>query len=117
MIIAAQRLPILIATRPVDFRCGHNALAMMVQTELGLDPHSGITVIFRSKRGDRLKILVWDGSGLVLLYKVLESGSFSWPRVQDGVMRLSRAQYEALFEGLEWQRVVPRRVQAPVAAG
>jgi len=50
----------------VDFRCGHQALALMVQTELKLDPHSGITVIFRSKRGDRLKILVWDGTGYAL---------------------------------------------------
>ena len=63
MIVAGQRLPILIATKPVDFRCGHNALALIVQTELKLDPHSGVTVVFRSKRGDRLKILVWDGSG------------------------------------------------------
>ncbi|WP_082557336.1 IS66 family insertion sequence element accessory protein TnpB [Ensifer sp. Root127] len=65
MIVAGQRLPILIATRPVDFRCGHQALALMVQTELKLDPHSGVTVVFRSKRGDRLKILVWDGTGMV----------------------------------------------------
>jgi len=60
VIVAGQRLPIVIATRPVDFRCGHNALALIVQTELKLDPHSGVTVVFRSKRGDRLKILVWD---------------------------------------------------------
>mgnify|MGYP001025857144 FL=1 len=117
MIVAGQRLPILIATRPVDFRCGHNALALIVQTELKLDPHSGITVVFRSKRGDRLKILVWDGTGLVLTYKVLEQGSFAWPKVQDGVMRVSRAQAEALFEGLDWRRVVAQRVRAPTAAG
>ena len=115
MIVAGQRLPILIATRPVDFRCGHNALALIVQTALKLDPHSGVTVIFRSKRGDRLKILVWDGTGLVLVYKVLESGSFAWPKVQDGTMRLSRAQFEALFEGLDWRRVVAQRVLAPTA--
>ena len=96
MIIAGQRLPIVIATRPVDFRRGHDGLAATVQNELGLDPHSGLTVIFRSKRGDRLKILVWDGTGLVLVYKRLEQGIFTWPKVQDGVMRLSRA----LFEGL-----------------
>ena len=65
MIVAGQRLPILIATRPVDFRCGHQGLALKVQTELKLDPHSGVTVVFRSKRGDRLKILVWDGTGMV----------------------------------------------------
>ena len=100
MIIAGQRLPIVIATRPVDFRRGHDGLAATVQNELGLDPHSGLTVIFRSKRGDRLKILVWDGTDLVLVYKRLEQPSFAWPKVQDGVMRLSRAQFEALFEGL-----------------
>jgi transposase len=117
VIVAGQRLPILIATRPVDFRCGHNALALIVQTELNLNPHSGVTVVFRSKRGDRLKILVWDGTGMVLIYKVLESGNFAWPKVQDGTMRLSRAQAEALFEGLDWRRVVAQRVLAPTAAG
>ena len=91
--------------------------ALIVQTELKLDPHSGATVVFRSKRGDRLKILVWDGTGMVLIYKVLEQGSFAWPKIQDGVMRLSRAQAEALFEGLDWRRVVAQRVLAPTAAG
>jgi transposase len=117
MIVAGQRLPILVATPPVDFRCGHQALALIVQNTLRLDPHSGVTVIFRSKRGDRLKILVWDGTGMVLVYKVLEKGSFAWPKVQDGVMRLSRAQLEALFEGLDWRRVMAQRVMAPAAAG
>jgi len=117
MIIAGQRLPIVIATRPVDFRRGHDGLAATVQNELGLDPHSGLTVIFRSKRGDRLKILVWDGTGLVLVYKRLEQGSFAWPKVQDGVMRLSRAQFEALFEGLDWRRVMAQKVVPPTAAG
>lgn len=84
MIVAGQRLPILIATRPVGFRCGHQALALMVQTELKLDPHSGVTVVFRSKRGDRLKILVWDGTGMVLTYKILEHGSFAWPKCRMG---------------------------------
>jgi transposase len=117
MIIAGQRLPIVMATRPVDFRRGHDGLAATVQNELGLDPHSGLTVIFRSKRGDRLKILVWDGTGLVLVYKRLEQGSFAWPKVQDGVMRLSRAQFETLFEGLDWRRVMAQKVVPPAAAG
>lgn len=116
MIVAGQRLPVLVATQ-LDFRCGHQALALIVQTELKLDPHSGVTVIFRSKRGDRLKILVWDGTGMVMVYKVLEEGSFAWPKVRDGVMRLSRAQFEALFEGLDWRRVVAQRVRPPAAAG
>ena len=105
-----------IATRPVDFRKGHDGLAALVHSELGLDPHSGLIVVFRSKRGDRIKVLLWDGSGLVLVYKRLESGRFAWPQVRDGTMRLSRAQFEALFEGLEWRRVLPARVRRPAAA-
>ena len=73
-------------------------------------------MVFRSKRGDRIKILVWDGSGLVMTYKRLEAGEFVWPRISEGVMRLTRAQYEALVEGLDWKRVVARRMQAPTAA-
>lgn len=116
MIVPGQRLSIVIATRPVDFRCGHDALAAIVQTRLGLDPHSGLVVVFRSKRLDRAKILVWDGTGLVLIYKRLEASRFQWPQVQDGVLRICRGQYEALFEGLDWRRLVVRRVRAPGAA-
>jgi transposase len=116
MIVPSQRLAIVIATQPVDFRCGHDALAALVQTRLGLDPHSGLMVVFRSKRKDRAKILVWDGSGLVLVYKRLEAGGFSWPRVEEGVARISRAQFEALFDGLEWQRLAVKRVTQPGAA-
>jgi transposase len=116
MIVPGQRMPIVIATRPVDFRRGHDGLAATVQNELGLDPFSGLTVVFRSRRGDRVKILVWDGSGLVMVYKRLDAGQFSWPRVQDGTMRLSRAQFEALFEGLQWKRMMAQRVRAPAAA-
>ena len=114
MIVPGQRMPIVIATRPVDFRCGHDGLAAKVQNELKLDPHSGLTVVFRSKRGDRLKILVWDGSGLVLVSKVLQTGAFHWPRAQDGVMRLSASQASALFEGLQWSKMHTPRAQVPV---
>jgi len=112
MIVPGQRMPIVVATRPVDFRRGHDGLAATVRdTSWASIRIPGwrcsarrsnrwrARASLRSKRGDRLKILVWDGSGLVLIYKRLESGSFAWPRVRDGVMRLSRAQYEALFEG------------------
>jgi transposase len=117
MIVPAEAVRVVIATRPVDFRRGHDSLAALAQQQLGLDPHSGVIVVFRSKRGDRIKILVFDGSGLVLVYKRLEEGKFAWPAIRDGVMRLSRAQFEALFDGLEWQRVHgPRRVRRPSAA-
>ena len=117
MIIPAQaiKIVIVIVTKPVDFRKGHDGLAAYVEKELGLKAHSGIVVIFRAKRAYQIKILVWDGSGLVLTYKRLEVGKFAWPAINNGVMRLSKAQFEALFEGLDWRRVYGRRVHAPVA--
>ena len=131
MIVAGQRQPILIAPPPVDFRRGHRALALIVQTELKLDLHFGVTIRFRSKRGDSLKTLIWEDeayqktvrgtvfstNGLVMIYNVLEQGSLAWPKVQDGTMRLSRAQHEAMFEGLDWHRIVAQRVVPPSAAG
>jgi transposase len=115
VIVPAQSVRIVVATKPVDFRKGHDGLAAVAEKELGLDPNSGLVIVFRAKRADRVKILLWDGSGLVMVYKRLEEGGFAWPRVEDGVMRLSRAQFEALFEGLDWRRVRAPRVQKPLS--
>ena len=106
---------VLIATRPVDFRRGADGLAATVQSVLRQDPFSGTIFVFRSKRADRVKLVFWDGTGLCLLCKRLEDGKFRWPRVQDGVMRLSAAQLSALLEGLDWSRVHARRVTRPQA--
>ena len=109
MIVPPAGVRVLVASRPVDFRRGADSLAALVQTALRHDPFSGTIYVFRSKRADRVKVLVWDGSGLVLMWKRLESGAFRWPPVTDGVMRLSAAQLAALLEGLDWSRVhVPR---------
>ena len=71
---------------------------------------------FRSKRGDMLKMLAWEGTGLVLTYKRIEERRFAWPGIEDGVMRLSKGPFEALFEGLDWHRVRARPVRPPLAA-
>ena len=75
---------VLIATRPVDFRRGADSLAAMVQSVLGQDPFCGTVFVFRSKRADRVKMLVYDGTGLVLIWKRLEGSKFSWPAISDG---------------------------------
>jgi transposase len=64
-----------------------------------------VVLVFRSKRADRVKILVWDGSGLVLIWKQLEANTFRWPPVVDGVLRLSAVEFVALFAGIDWRRV------------
>jgi transposase len=82
---------------------------------LAQDPSSGTVLVFRSRRADRVKLLVWDGSGLVLVWKRLEQGAFKWPPISDGVMRLSPAQLAALVEGLDWSRVHVPRIARPKA--
>jgi transposase len=82
---------VFVATKPVDFRKGLDGLSAVVQEHLKLDPFSGAIFVFRAKRAGRVKILVWDGTGITMVYKHLEGAKFSWPRIEDGVMRLSRA--------------------------
>jgi transposase len=64
-------------------------MAALAAEVLGEDPFSGEVIVFRSKRADRIKILVWDGSGLVLVCKRLSHGALRWPPVVDGVMTLT----------------------------
>ncbi len=109
---------VLVATKPVDFRKGAEGLAALVKEQMRADPFSGAVYVFRAKRADRIKLIFWDGTGLCLYAKRLEEGQFRWPKVQDGVMRLTSAQLGALLEGLDWRRVhQARRTRTPVAAG
>src|SRR5438552_1902049 len=74
-------------------------------------------LVDRAKRADRVKLIFWDGTGVVLVAKRLENGKFNWPTIHDGVMRLSAAQLQALLEGLDWRRVHEvRRTAVPAAA-
>ena len=65
---------------------------------------------------DRVKILVYDGTGLVLYSKRLEAGRFTWPSPAEGVVRLSAAQLATLLEGLPWHRLEPHAVRRPRTA-
>jgi len=115
MITPRAGLQVLVATKPVDFRKGADGLAALVQESLKADPFCGAVYVFRAKRADRVKLLWWDGTGMCLLAKRLEGGPFRWPRIEDGVMRLSSAQLSALVEGLDWSRVHARDVARPSA--
>jgi transposase len=107
---------ILLAAQPVDFRKGMDGLAALVQQALRADPFQGDVFIFRAKRADRVKLLVFDGTGLVLYSKRLEAGRFCWPSPADGVVRLTSAQLATLLEGLAWNRLQPRLVRRPSTA-
>jgi transposase len=115
MIAVPAGVKVLVATKPVDFRKGADGLVALVREALGHDPFSGTIFIFRSKRADRLKIVAWDGSGLILLWKRLEHSAFKWPPVSDGVMRLTAAQLAALIDGMDWSRLHALDIARPTA--
>ncbi|WP_192180458.1 IS66 family insertion sequence element accessory protein TnpB [Mesorhizobium amorphae] len=123
MIGPTGAVKVIVATKPVDFRKGAEGLAALVRETMGADPFSGAVYVFRAKRTDRIKLIFcklifWDGTGVCLYAKRLEDGEFRWPKVQDGVMRLTAAQLSALLEGLDWRRVhEARRTRVPVQAG
>jgi len=103
-----------LAAGVTDMRRGFDGLAALVQQRLGADPFSGHLFIFRGRRGDRVKLLWWDGDGMCLLAKRLERGRFVWPQAADGSIHLSAAQLSMLLEGIDWR--TPRRSAPELAA-
>jgi transposase len=74
---------VFVALEPVDLRKSFSGLEMLVSERLGEDLRQGALFVFSNRRHSRLKMLYWDGTGLWLLIKRLEQGTFSWPRVID----------------------------------
>jgi transposase len=97
-----------------DMRKGFDGLAAMVQTALAANPFCGHVFVFRGKRGDILKVLWFDGQGLMLLAKRLERGRFVWPQATSGSVSLTPAQLSMLLEGIDWR--MPVRTHEPLLA-
>jgi transposase len=97
-----------------DMRKGFDGLAAMVQTALAANPFCGHVFVFRGKRGDILKVLWFDGQGLMLLAKRLERGRFVWPQATSGSISLTSAQLSMLLEGIDWR--MPVRTHEPLLA-
>jgi transposase len=117
-LIAARAGPrVWVATQPIDFRRGVHGLVALVAQALRADPNRGEIFVFRSKRNDRIKLLAWDGSGMVLATKWLESGKFAWPPVADGTICLSSTQLALLLDGLAWSQATAPVVKKPVLVG
>lgn len=108
----AQGARIWLATEAADMRCGFDRLAERVRGVVGQNPLSGHLFVFRSRRGDRLKILLWDRDGFLLWYKRLESGVFKLPRVQEGVrsVELRASELAMVLDGIDVSKLkrVPR---------
>ena len=105
---------IYLSLAPTDMRKSFDSLSALVQAHLQQDPYSGHWFVFRNKAGDRIKVLVWDGTGLVLYYKRLESGTFVWPQLNArGVFHMNLVQLNALLEGMDWRRLLERQTKTP----
>ncbi|KAA0675868.1 IS66 family insertion sequence element accessory protein TnpB [Azospirillum brasilense] len=116
MIAPPPGVRVLVWSEPVDFRRGMDSLAALVQVTLHKDPFAGDVYVFRSRRSDRVKLLVWDGTGLLLISKRLERGRFHWPPVSDGIVRLAPVQLSVLLAGLPWERLRVREIERSKAA-
>lgn len=104
MIGPGANVRVYLACGVTDMRKGINGLAALIQSALRQKPASGAVFAFRGRRGDRIKLLMWDGQGFCLYYKVLEKGRFPWPSAADGTARLTSAQLAMLWEGIDWRR-------------
>ena len=95
-----------------DMRKGFTGLSALVQHALASSPLCGHVFVFRGRRGDLLKLLWWDGTGLWLMAKRLERGRFIWPQATSGRVSLSAAQLAMLLEGIDWRH--PLRTAEPL---
>ena len=111
MLSISPRVRVYLAPGVTDMRKGYEGLAEVVRGIVGGDPLSGHLFLFCNRRRDRLKALIWDGSGLWLLAKRLEKGTFAWPRAVEGQrsIELSQAKLALLLWGLDAAELRPRR--------
>lgn len=89
-----------LAVGRTDLRRGIDGLAVIVQEQFEMDPFTETLFLFCGRRKDRIKGLLWEGSGFLLLYKRLESGTFQWPKTGEEVLQITPQQYRWLMEGL-----------------
>ena len=77
-----------------------DGLATLVKQQFDMDPFEPALFLFCGRRRDRIKALLWEGDGFLLLYKRLENGKFQWPRKEDELLPISWQQFRWLMEGL-----------------
>jgi len=100
-----------LATAPADMRCGFDRLAELAQVITNQNPLDGHLFLFRSRGGDRLKILLWERDGFVLWYKRLEEGVFKLPRFDEGTksVELRASELAMMLDGIDLRSI--RRVK------
>lgn len=102
---------VFVCTLPTDMRCGFDSLAQRVREFLGEDPLGGHLFVFRSRRGDRVKVLYWDTDGLALWYERLEEGTFWLPAAPGDAANPARVEVTADDLGLILRGIDPAEVR------
>jgi len=100
---------IYIAVEAVDMRKGFDGLYGLVRDRLGADPLSGHLFLFANRERSRLKVLVWDGSGLWVCAKRLEKGRFRWPDAVGACVVMRPEELAMLINGLDVTQARPRK--------
>jgi transposase len=105
-----------VCVEPVDGRKSFDGLAAVVMAQLGRDPLSGDLFVFKNRRGDRLKILAWQGDGFALYLRRLERGTFAFPTADGASRSVTATELAMILGGVEWQTARRRpRYQRPSA--
>ena len=92
---------IVIACGRTDLRRGVDGLAAIIQEQFQMDPsEKNVLFLFCGTKADRLKGLVYEGDGFLLLYKRLSAGRFQWPRNRQDVMNITQEQFDWLMKGI-----------------
>jgi len=107
------RLPastrIFLCAEVADMRRSFDGLSFMTRELIGQDPLTGHLFVFRNRRGDRMKILWWDGDGYALFYKRLEEGTFQFPAPRaDGSVEIDATTLAMIFDGVDTTTVTRR---------
>jgi transposase len=108
MLSLSELVRIYVCLTPMDMRKSFDSLAAVVREGLGYDPLSGHLFVFRSRRGDRVKLLWWDRDGLTLYYRRLEKGTFRFPASNDPQARsleISSQELSLVLWGIDPQSV------------
>lgn len=108
----AHGIPIYVALEPVDMRQGFERLGGLVREKMQAEPRSRALFVFVGKRGHTMKVLTWDGTGVILIHKRLDAGKFELPkatRAGDQHVVVSDAIFEVIYKGVSVTPRAPRR--------
>lgn len=105
MISVAQDVKIMVCTQPIDMRKQINGLILLVVEALKQNPQSKQMFLFFGKTKDKVKALLWDNNGFILIYKKLEKEKFIFPQHIHSPIEITNDLFQALMRGFDFYRL------------